>query len=299
MTGSTGFVGRWLSDELRTAGHQVIPTPASRELPIVDFEQVRQFVLQASPEAIVHLASVSFGPDAESNAAMAVRTNVGGTLGLVDAMRSLEPPPLLVAVSSSDVYGAPRAADLPLTEQAAVKPRNIYGITKAAQEAVALSAATLSSLPVVVVRPFNHTGPGQRRVFAVPAFIERAMEVAAGRAASIRVGNIDVRRDIGDVRDVVRAYRLIVEAYADGSLGQLPRVFNIATGVAIPMSGVIGEICRLLSIDNRTEADPRFVRENDPPEIAGDATVLTKATGWLPRIPIRQTLADMIAAARG
>jgi GDP-4-dehydro-6-deoxy-D-mannose reductase len=281
--------------ELERAGHVATGAPSAAALQINDFAGVRRALTRAQPQAVVHLAAVAFAPDAHANAENAVQVNVGGTLAVIDAVRLLRPTPLLFVVSSSEVYGAPKSGD-PITELGAIRPRNLYGMTKAAQEGVALAAALLHGLPVIVARPFNHTGPGQRPVFAAPAFVARALAVRHGRAAAIPAGNVDVWRDLGDVRDFVRAYRLLLEAAVAGRI-DLPGVFNVATGQAVSIRSVIERICRVLAIDCRIEVDDQHVRPHDPPRIVGDASRLKSTIDWAPRISIDHTLADMVNAA--
>jgi len=296
VTGATGFVGRWLTLELERAGHAVTGAPPATALRIDDFDGVRHALTVAKPDAVVHLAAVTFAPDADADAANAVRVNVGGTLAVIEAIRAVRPTPHLLVVSSSEVYRAPRPDDMPISEDAEIRPRNFYGLTKAAQEGVALAAASLQGLPVVVVRPFNHTGPGQRPVFAASAFVSRAQAVREGRANSIPAGNVDVWRDIGDVRDFARAYRLLIEAAAAGRIG-FPSVFNVATGHAVSIRSMIEHICRAFAIDCQIEVDQRYVRREDPIRIEGNADRLKATTGWEPTIPIERTIADMVTAA--
>ena len=298
VTGATGFVGRWLTLELKRAGHVVIGAPPTSALQIDDVDAVRDVVALAKPEAVIHLAAVTFAPDADADAAKAVRVNVGGTLAVIEAVQAMHPNPHLLVVSSSEVYRAPRQDDMSISEDVEIRPRNFYGLTKAAQEGVALAAASLQGLPVMVVRPFNHTGPGQRPVFAASAFVSRALAVREGRAQSIPAGNVDVWRDIGDVRDTVRAYRLLIEGAAAGRIG-FPSVFNVATGHAVSIRSMIEQICEAFAIDCRIEIDQRYVRREDPIRIEGNANRLKATTGWEATIPIERTIADMVTTAMG
>jgi GDP-4-dehydro-6-deoxy-D-mannose reductase len=298
VTGATGFVGRWLCDELGRAGHDVLPSPPRSRLPITDFDLIGNALDRARPDAVVHLAAVSFRPDAASDPAVALSVNVGGTLAVVQAALALERWPLLLVASSSEVYGAPGDESGPLHELSPIRAQGVYGLTKVAQESVAIAAAVSHGLRVIVARPFNHTGPGQRSVFAVPAFVARALAVQAGTARTIPVGNVDVRRDIGDVRDVVRAYRLLLEAGQGGGLGSLPSIFNIATGHAVTMRSILEEICRAVGVECTLTVDPQFVRRNDPATIVGDSTRLASAVGWAPHIPLERTVGDMVEAAK-
>jgi GDP-4-dehydro-6-deoxy-D-mannose reductase len=186
---------------------------------------------------------------------------------------------------------------LPLRESAPLNPRQPYAVSKAAQEGVTVEAGVRWGFPVVVTRSFNHTGPGQRRVFVVPAMTRRVLAVKRGEATVISAGNVDVRRDIGDVRDVVRAYRLLLEASVAGRLGSDPVVVDVATGRAETIRSMIEQLCALAGIAAVVEVDPALVRADDPPEIRGDTSLLTELTGWRPELALERTLADLLAEA--
>src|SRR5664280_3021117 len=186
-----------------------------------------------SPEAIVHLAGMAFAPDARSDPAEAFRVNVGGTIALFDALRLVGIRPAVLVTGSSEVYGSPRSGGLPLSENAPLAPSHPYGISKIAEEAVAVEASARYGFPVVVTRSFNHAGPGQRPVFVVPAMARRVVAMQRGETKSIRAGNVNVRRDLTDVRDVVVAYRLLLEAAAAGKMPDRFTVINVASGEVV------------------------------------------------------------------
>jgi GDP-4-dehydro-6-deoxy-D-mannose reductase len=293
VTGATGFVGGWLKPELAAAGHGVIAAPGPDVLDIADQPGIRRAVRDARPDAVIHLAAMAFAPDAVIDAAEAIRVNVGGTLAIVEACRMEVPQAALLVVGSSEVYDQP-ASDTPLTETSPLGPRGVYGLSKLAAEALAVSSATVNGLEVAVARSFNHTGPGQRPIFAVPAFARRILEARAARAHEIHAGNVDVARDIGDVRDVVRAYRLLVEALVEGRVRGGRRVFNVASGRAVTMRAVIEQLAVLADWPVTIVRDPGLVRAADPPVIRGDFTALRELTGWEPRIDLDRTLTDLL-----
>ena len=298
VTGAIGFVGGWLQGELTRNGHTVIPAPGPEELEITDRAGLARWFSgpNGAPEAVIHLAGMAFAPDARTDPAEAFRVNVGGTAALFEALRAIGIRPPVLVVGSSEVYGSPAAADLPLTEDSPVASIHPYALSKIGEEAVAIEAATRYGFPVVVARPFNHTGPGQRPVFVVPAMARRVVALQRGESSCIPAGNVDVRRDLTDVRDVVRAYRLLLELLTDDPT-QAPRVVNIAAGEAFSIRGLIEQLCALAGVPVRIEIDKALVRGNDPAEIRGDATLLTQLTGWRPEIPMRRTLADVLADA--
>lgn len=300
VTGATGFVGRWLSRELRAAGHEVIEAPPSHQLDITDVPAVRAVVEEARPNAIAHLAAVSFGPDARRDPGMAMRVNVLGTMAVLDAVRRMPgtPAPVLVA-GSSEVYGRPDPADLPLTEEAPTLPVSPYGLSKLAQEAVAVETGLASGVTVAVARSFNHTGPGQRSDFVIPALAGRVVAAKQGVEPSVRTGNLDVRREFLDVRDVAVAYRLLLEALSGGRLTTQPTVVNVASGRSVLIGEVVEALCRMAGCKPQIIVDETLVRRDDPPDIRGDASRLRQLTGWRPRIPFDQTLADILHDATG
>jgi len=299
VTGANGFVGRWLEPELRGNGHEVVATPGPDILDIADRTALRRWLDDPGgpPDAVVHLAGMAFAPDAGADPSEAFRVNVGGTVALFEALRELGLRPPVLVSCSADGYGAPRHEDLPLAEDAPLAPNNSYALSKVAQEGAAAGASARYGFPVVVTRSFNHTGPGQRPVFVVPAMAERVMAVKRGQATAIRAGNIDVRRDLTDVRDVVVAYRLLVEAAARGALPDRCTVVNVASGEAATVREVIERLCALAGVTAAIEIDPSLVRKGDPPEIRGDAALLRRLVGWRPQIPLGQTLKDLLATS--
>jgi GDP-4-dehydro-6-deoxy-D-mannose reductase len=295
VTGASGFVGRWLTHELRDAGHQVIPAPGSAELDIGDLAGVKRLVADAAPDVIAHLAAVTSGRTGSHDSERAVRTNIGGTVAITEASRAAHPRPGLLIVSSAAVYAVPSPADPPLDEHAAIGPRNEYGLLKLAQESVAIAAAVRDDLSMVVVRPFNHVGPDQPPTAVVASFVDRILAIRRGESDELAAGNIDVERDFGDVRDYAVAYRLIVEELAAGRLGRPPAVFNLATGRAVSLRSIIGELSRLASVDPKIVVDPELLRADDAPRFIGDATLLRRTIGWQPSIDLADTLAEMLA----
>lgn len=294
VTGATGFAGRWLVRELERAGHEVTPTPPSAELDIADRQAVRALVSAAAPDAVAHLASASSGADANDDPVRAVRSMIGGTLAVTEAIASVDPRPALLLVSSAEVYGHP--GPRPIGEGAAMAPRSTYGFLKAAQESVAVAASHATGGRLAIVRPFNHAGPGQRPRAVVAAVAARVAAVRAGGSGEVIVGNMDVERDIGDVRDVAVAYRLVLETLVAGGIGSPPMVLNVATGRAVRLRDVLDELCEIAGVTPEIRVDPSLVRSDDPPRIVGDGSVLRSLTGWEPRVPLSQTLADVLDA---
>jgi len=300
VTGAIGFVGGWLEKDLRAAGHEVVTAPGPEILDIADWQGLARWLddPEGPPEAVIHLAGMAFAPDAGQGPAEAFRVNVGGTVALFEALRRLGIRPPVLVSCSADAYGNPRAEDLPLTEDAPIAPNTPYGMSKTAQEGVAAEASLLYGFPVVVARSFNHTGPGQRPVFVVPAMARRVVAVTRGEASTIPAGNVDVRRDFTDVRDVVRAYRLLVEASAGGSLPDSFTVVNVASGTSVSIRSVIERLAAMAGIEPIIETEPSLLRPGAPGEVRGDSGLVRQLVGWEPTIPLEQTLADVLADAQ-
>lgn len=294
VTGATGFVGRWLVGELEAAGHETVSAPGSTTLDITDRAAVAAFVAAIRPEAVAHLAGMSYGPDARNDPERAIVVNAEGTRAVLNAVGGLRDRVPVLVVSSSDVYGNPDPSDLPLRESAPLLADQPYGRSKVAQEHATFESADELGIPIVVARAFNHTGPGQRPVFVVPALAARIVAARDAGDPTVRAGNVDVRRDFNDVRDVVRAYRLLLEGLAGSRLPAEHRIYNVASGRSVAIREVLHRLAALAGVDVTIEIDPSLVRPNDPPEILGDASRLTDDLGWRPAIGLDETLADVL-----
>jgi GDP-4-dehydro-6-deoxy-D-mannose reductase len=298
VTGAAGFVGKWLKPELESAGHFVVALPA--DVDVRDAASVRDAFAASAPDAVAHLAAVSFAPDAAGDPQGALDIATTGTINVIEAFRRLQTPSALLVSGSADVYGTPLPDELPLTETSPLRPESPYALSKAAQEAAVLALASRYGLHAVVTRSFNHTGPGQRPDFVVPALAQRILAFAKGEAPDVPVGNLDVRRDISDVRDVVRAYRLLLEALSQKRIPPGGAVFNVSSGRSVNIRDIADALGRLAGVEPEYRVDPEFVRENDPLDIRGDSTRLHELTDWTVEWTLERTLAtiwDDISAA--
>jgi GDP-4-dehydro-6-deoxy-D-mannose reductase len=294
LTGASGFAGHWLTQELAANGHETVALPP--DLDVRDAVAIRAGLQESQADAVAHLAAVAYAPDATADPVAAFAVAIAGTINVLEAAREQSPPPALLVIGSSEVYGAPAAQDLPLTEASPLRPATPYALSKAAQEAVVLAYAARYRLNAVVARSFNHAGPGQRQEFVVPALAGRVLELARGRATDIPVGNIDVKRDLSDVRDVVRAYRHLLEGAAEGKLGAGGLAVNVCSGKSVALREVAEDLCRLAGVQPKFRTDPAHVRSHDAPEIRGDHALLTRLTGWKPVWTLDRTLASIWAA---
>jgi len=295
VTGATGFVGRWLTAELAAAGHEVVATPPRTELDIQDVRGIASLLRSTLPDAVVHLAGLSFAPDALRDRQQAVSTNIGGTQSLFTALAAAGSRAPVLVSGSADVYGSPDPADLPLREDAPLLAEHPYGLSKLGQETTAVAGAARARSPLVVTRSFNHTGPGQRSEFVAPALARRVLDARLTGDRRIRTGNLGARRDFTDVRDVVRAYRLLLEWLVAGRPPE-PLVVNVASGRSVSVGELLGLIGAAAGVEPEAVVDPALVRKGDPPEIVGDASRLHALTGWSPEIPLERTIADLVGS---
>jgi GDP-4-dehydro-6-deoxy-D-mannose reductase len=288
ITGGKGFVGQWLAAHLKACNDDVAVIDI--ETDVADGAALRRVMTEVAPDAVYHLAAMTHVGESWENPSQVLRVNVLGTAEILAAARTLESSVRVLVVSSAEVYGVVTPEQLPLREDTPTKPASPYAASKLAAEAVALQAWRGFGQPVVVVRPFNHIGPGQSPNFFVPALAKRIVEARRSGARSLPVGNLTTRRDFTDVRDVVVAYRLLVERGVSGT------VYNVCSGRDVAMSEVARELLELSGAALTLETDPSLLRPVDVPVLRGSAELLTSATGWEPRIPLATTLADVLAS---
>jgi len=297
VTGGAGFVARHLAAELRTAGWRLTlfdhawhgPATPGDTCVTGDLREeaaVRAAVAAARPDACVHLGAVAYVPDAERDPEDALRVNVYGTVNLLTALQAEAPRCRTLVVSTAHVYGP---ADDVLNEDAPLRPANVYAASKAAAEAAALAWAREEGLDVRVARPNNHTGPGQSPRFVVPALAAQVDAVRKGAPGPIAVGNLDSRRVLLDVRDVARAYRLLLEHGRSGT------AYNISSGADVTIREVFERLCRLADVAPAFRVDlDRFRPTDRSPRL--DTARIEHDTGWRAEVPLDRTLADVLAA---
>jgi len=288
ITGGGGFVGKWLADHLRAQGDRVVAI--DQEVEITDPAALLVALTKAAPDALYHLAALTHVGQSWEDPLRVLDVNVIGTGAVLAAARQCGTDPRILVVSSAEVYGAVTdPALLPLDEDSPSAPLTPYAASKLAAEALAVQAFLGHGQHVITVRPFNHIGPGQSPNFAVPALAKRIVEADKNRAKTIAVGNLSARRDFTDVRDVVRAYRLLIESGRPGT------VYNVCSGRDVSIREIADGLLELAGNALEFETDPSLVRQVEVPVLRGDPTRLTSATGWKPEIPLEQTLADVLA----
>jgi GDP-4-dehydro-6-deoxy-D-mannose reductase len=247
-------------------------------------------VAAAAPAAVVHLAAVSSTTDSLADPGAAWHVNAVGTVNLLEAVRAASPAARVLVVSTGEVYGD--TGEGPADEERPVAPRSPYAASKAAAEIAAGQAARAYGLDVVLARPFAHTGPGHDERFALPSFARQIAELERAGGGELKTGDLSVRRDLLDVRDVVAAYVALLRP--DVAAG----TYNVARGEAVPLADLVAVLVDAATAPIRVVRDPARLRAVDTPQLCGDAGRLRRATGWTPAHGHADTLRDLLAAAR-
>lgn len=293
ILGGTGFVGTHLARACAEAGDEVFLASRSAKLraDIRDAASVLAAVAEARPDRVYHLAGQasvksSFGAEREI-----IETNVLGTLNVLRAVLEEAPAARVLYVGSAEEYGVSEAQ--PLHEDAKLLPITPYGVSRAAASLVAQRFALAEKLHVVRTRSFNHTGPGQTRDYVTASFAHQLLEARARgeRRVEVRTGDLSVRRDFSGVRGVVRAYRALLDAGTSGE------VYNVCSGVAIPLSELLSRLGALVGVEPVTVSDPARMRRVDLRMLVGDPTRLEKTIGFSLRGSLDEDLAALVAAS--
>lgn len=302
VTGAAGFAGQHLLRLLAAEGpvtgwyrpgtdHPAMAGVSWVAVELLDRAAVAAELAALAPAAIYHLAGMPHVGDSWALAAETMTGNVIGTLNLFDGLRDARLKPRVLVTGSATIY---RPSATALSEDAPIAPNTPYGTSKLAQEMVALSAWRDHGIPVVVTRPFNHIGPVQSPAFAAAGFARQLTRIEAGLAPpTIKVGNLEARRDLSDVRDTVRAYRALM---ASGHAGTF---YNVCSGTAISMQELLDGLRAHVRVAVAVEQDPARMRPADTPLVLGDRTRLTADTGWEPSFPLAVTLLDVVEYWRG
>ncbi len=292
--GAGGFVGAYLAKELQTHGYEVYGSdikPADMQgvsflcADLLDAEAVESVINKISPDVIINLAAISSVGASWNIPQMTMSVNTIGALNILEAARKHCCKSKVMFIGSSEEYAE---SDLPINEMNALNANNPYGISKMAQERFAEVYRERYGMKVYCVRPFNHTGVGQSTSFVLPSFCKQAADIEkSGKAGMIKVGNLAAVRDFSDVRDVVRAYRLILESE------DCTRVYNVGSGKAYSLSKMLEYIVSLSSVDITIEVDSDRFRPIDTPLICCDYSRIKADLGWEPQYSIFDTLKAM------
>jgi len=305
ITGIAGFAGSHLAEELAGTGWEVtgiekagvsqdnLAGVAGRvrvlECDILAPRKVERIIREVRPDAVFHLAAVTFVPGAEDAPQTAVDVNVKGSFNVLEGCRREAPAARVLLISSAEVYGKASPEAMPLGEERPPAPAGVYALTKLCAEEAAFYYARAYSLACIVLRPFNHIGPRQGPAFVTSAFARQIAEIEAGkRKPVLEVGNLEAARDFTDVRDVARAYRLAAERCTAGG------VFNVCSGRAYVIREILQKMLSMADADIEVRQDPARLRRSDVPLTIGDRSRLSEATGWEPENDIDRTLRDIL-----
>jgi len=298
VTGANGFVGKHLLDELLAHAIEVLAVggPLSTAKQAGDEQKSLALDLTQPAEAqkidfgdvtgVIHLAGLAAVGPSFDNPMRYIDTNIGIEVNLFEAALAQKARPRFLIISSGALYNP--AASLPLDEQSQVLPSSPYAVSKLGQEQMA-QYYTQRGLECIIARPFNHFGPGQEAGFIVPDLTQQLIECQQGKRDEVSVGNLEAQRDYTDVRDIVKAYRLLLEKGASGE------VYNICSGKALSGKEILAGITKAAGFKARTNQDPARMRPSDSLVIYGNHRKLSQATGWQPEIAIETTLADVVA----
>jgi GDP-4-dehydro-6-deoxy-D-mannose reductase len=241
------------------------------------------------PERIIHLAGQASVHQSWLDPAGTLRANVLGVVHLLDAVRSRGLRPPVLVVGSAEEYGPVAPEEMPIREETPLRPASPYAVSKVAQGALALLYGPAGGLRVVLTRTFHHTGPGRGEAFAESSFARQLAEIEAGRQPPVlKVGNLEAVRDFADVRDVVRAYWMLLEKGAGGT------AYNVCTGRGRRIRDLLDLLLAASGAKVEVRVDPERLRPSDVPAQVGDPSRLRAATGWEPRIPLERSLLDLL-----
>ncbi len=309
VTGAGGFVGAHLLPAMRKAWPWAAAHAWGRGEPPAGLEEGWQWhsiditnalavddaVARCRPDAIVHLAAQSHVPTSWQNPAATWRTNLDGTRHLLDAVSRHTPRAVVLHVGSSDSYGAAFGAGEPIDEATAPLPLNPYAASKAAADIMAYQYAA-GGLSVIRARPFNHTGPGQRENFVLPAFAAQVARIEAGlQPAVVETGNLDAERDFLDVADVVSAYLALLALPAAYQRGQ---AYNIASGRPRPIRDYLNRLLALSDSAITHRLDPARQRPADIARAHADIGAIQAVSGWRPQVGLGEMLKRLLDDCR-
>lgn len=299
VTGAAGFAGRHLVVALHAAGHEVIasdldvPEDAPRAsewiaLDVTDESACESALRAARPDWLFHLAGFAHVGRAEQEPDRCLELNLGGTRALLEACLSASPATRAIVISSAEVYGAVPPDQLPVREECPVRPGTAYARSKVAAEETARDAAA-RGLSLVILRPFNHIGPGQSDDFVASAFAHQLARIEAGlQEAVIRVGNLAAVRDFSDVRETVRGYLRAAESGHDGA------VYNVTSGEAVAIRDLLEILLELCRVPVEVVEDPARMRPIDQAVFHGSGALLAEDTGFRAELNLRDTLEDVL-----
>jgi GDP-4-dehydro-6-deoxy-D-mannose reductase len=300
VTGAAGFAGRHLLSELEAREHRVVATYYRTSPPNCanvtwmhcdarSAEATNKIVSQLKPRNIIHLAACSMPSRANEDPLSACETNVNGWMHLLEAVGRLDQPCRVLLVSSYHVYGAGGPPEFGFTEEHPAQPADVYAATRVLSELSARAYIQRDGIDAMIARVGNHVGPGQRAGYFVSSTADQISRIETGSCPPIlEVGNIDVRRDISDVRDIVQAYIALLER------GRSGQAYNVCSGRAVRLRDVIDIFASMSRTEFEVRVDPKRIRANDPDIVLADRSKITNDTEWAPKIALETTLKDVL-----
>jgi GDP-4-dehydro-6-deoxy-D-mannose reductase len=304
ITGINGFAASHLTNLLLENGEEVFGLGRSLEnnqktgslsgkiktfsCDMRDSTQLEKVIAEIGPKRIYHLASVSNPSEAAKDFKTTFETNALGALNLFEAVKLNKISPRIISVGSSQEYGIVRQEEMPISEDVAVKPVSPYGISKAYVGMLAQLFFFRDKLEVIHVRPFNHTGPGQAEKYVCSEFAKKIAEEELKENPKIEVGNLKVERDFTDVRDTVQAY------YSLMTSGEPGNAYNVCSGKLVSINEILSILKKIAKREVVAVEKSELFRENEQEKYYGKCDFLTQQTGWKPKIPLKQTLSDLL-----
>jgi len=305
ITGASGFAGGHLTRLLLNHNYIVFATYQNeeekahidkdlfnakwRELNLFDKVSLVKLIKESQPDYIFHLSGQSNVPLSWENPIETYNVNFFGTINLLDAVIETGINPKILIICSGDEYGSVPMERQPIKEEEPLKPMNPYAVSKVCQDMVAYQYFVSKNLDIIRIRPFPHIGRGQKPTFATPNFAHQIAMIEVGKIKPIiKVGNLKAVRDYTDVRDMVIAYLLAIEKCDVGD------VYNISSGESIAMSDILSQLISLSKKEVRVEIDPDLLRPIDIPYLVGDSSKFKGKTGWIPQIPLKETLENLL-----
>ncbi len=306
ITGISGFAGSYLARYLRKKDISITGTYLMDEslkviedikdrlslikVDLQDATRVLELINTIKPDLVFHLAALTSPGDSFNNPVATIQNNIAAQINILEGIKKAKlPDTKILIVSSAEVYGLVKKEDLPIDEDTKLMPTNPYAVSKIAQDFLGLQYFLSYKIKVIRVRPFNHIGPGQSPSFVVPAFAKKIAEIEKGQGKpTLLVGSLDAKRDFTDVRDMVRAYSIIIEK------GKPGEVYNIGSGKSYKIADILDRLLSFSKSKIAVKIDKSLFRPSDNPELLCDANKFIRATGWSPEISIDTTLKDTL-----
>jgi GDP-4-dehydro-6-deoxy-D-mannose reductase len=287
LIGGTGFAGFHMQ-QLLSFDYNVVATGRTSDItkPNTMFDLVKR----SGAAFVVNFASVTTVKESFENPFETYKVGFIGTLNVLEALKKANFRGRMLNISSSEVYGCPSHDELPVRETAPLRPMSPYSVSKAATEALCYQWSRTEQFEIITARPFTHIGPGQNDKFAVSSFAKQISEILLGiREPVIHVGDLKTTRDFTDVRDVVAAYRSLMEKGLNGE------VYNVCSGIEVSMRSVVDHLIEFSGLPIVVSEDERLLRRMEQRRTCGSFTKITEQTGWLPTIPLDRSLQDTVA----